>query len=162
MAGWAWTPIASRSPGRESCPRDAERANPSGLDFYDALVDRLLEAGIQPFPTLFHWDLPQALQDRGGWAQRDTVSAFLEYAATVVRRLGDRVEQWVTHNEPWCIATLGYEEGHHAPGHHDPAEALRVAHHLLLSHGRASAMIRSEVQDAELGHRGASTARLRL
>jgi beta-glucosidase len=123
----------------------------AGLDFYDALVDGLLEAGVQPFPTLYHWDLPQALQDRGGWAARDTVDAFAGYAEVVARRLGDRVRSWTTHNEPWCIATLGHEEGHHAPGHRDPAEALRVAHHVLLSHGRAVDVLRREVPGAEVG-----------
>jgi len=132
-------------------PTGTGAVNAAGLDFYDALVDDLLEAGIQPFPTLYHWDLPQALQDRGGWSERETAQAFVEYASAVTRRLGDRVRHWVTHNEPWCIATLGHEEGHHAPGHQDPAEALRVAHHLLLSHGWATAAIRAEVPGAEVG-----------
>jgi beta-glucosidase len=132
-------------------PTGRGAANVAGLDFYDALVDGLLEAGIEPFPTLYHWDLPQELQDRGGWGARDTAAAFVDYAAAVTRRLGDRVARWVTHNEPWCVATLGHEEGHHAPGHLDPAEALRVAHHLLLSHGWATAAIRREVPDAEVG-----------
>lgn len=125
--------------------------NRAGLDFYDALVDGLLEAGIQPFPTLYHWDLPQALQDRGGWASRDTARHFVAYTEAVTRRLGDRVGAWTTHNEPWCVATLGYEEGCHAPGHRDPAEALRVAHHLLLSHGWATEAIRREVPGAAVG-----------
>lgn len=123
----------------------------AGLDFYDGLVDCLLEAGIQPFPTLYHWDLPQVLQDDGGWANRSVAGAFVDYAGAVARRLGDRVKRWTTHNEPWCIATLGHEEGHHAPGHTDPAEGLRVAHHLLLSHGMAAAVIRDEVPGAEVG-----------
>ncbi|MFO7655093.1 MAG: GH1 family beta-glucosidase [Candidatus Krumholzibacteriia bacterium] len=122
-----------------------------GLDFYDALVDDLLGAGIEPFPTLYHWDLPQALQDRGGWASRDTAEAFVDYCVAVTRRLGDRVRHWTTHNEPWCVATLGHEEGQHAPGHRDPAEALRVAHHLLLSHGWAAGAIRRDVPAAEVG-----------
>jgi len=125
--------------------------NVAGLDFYDALVDGLLEAGIEPFPTLYHWDLPLPLQERGGWAERDTAKAFVEYASVVTRHLGDRVKQWVTHNEPWCITTLGHEEGHHAPGHRDSAEALRVAHHVLLSHGWATEAIRREVPKAEVG-----------
>ncbi len=132
-------------------PGGTGAVNPAGLDFYDALVDALLAAGIEPWPTLYHWDLPQALQDRGGWANRDTVAAFVDYAGAVIRRLGDRVRRWVTHNEPWCAATLGHEEGHHAPGHRDPAEALRVAHHLLLSHGFATTAIRREQPQAELG-----------
>lgn len=126
-------------------------ANLAGLDFYDRLVDLLLCADIQPFPTLYHWDLPQALQDEGGWSRREIVDDFVEYAALVVRRLGDRVRCWTTHNEPWCVATLGHEEGCHAPGHRDPAEALRVGHHLLLSHGRAVAAIRDLVPAAEVG-----------
>lgn len=125
--------------------------NGRGLGFYDALVDALLEAGITPFVTLNHWDLPQALDERGGWGARETVDAFVEYAAAVSARLGDRVRHWITHNEPWCIATLGHEQGHHAPGRRDPAEALRVAHHLLLSHGRAVPVLRRESQGAEVG-----------
>ena len=132
-------------------PEGRGARNEAGLDFYDSLVDGLLEAGIRPFPTLYHWDLPQALQDRGGWGERDTASAFAEYAAAVSRRLGDRIGHWATHNEPWCAATLGHEEGHHAPGHVDPAEALRAAHHLLLSHGWATQAIRREVPTAEVG-----------
>jgi beta-glucosidase len=125
--------------------------NPAGLDFYDALVDALLAAGITPFLTLNHWDLPQALQDRGGWAARETAFAFVELAAVVADRLGDRVHHWVTHNEPWCVATLGHEEGCHAPGHRSPAEALAAAHHLLLSHGWAAAEIRRRARSAEVG-----------
>ncbi len=132
-------------------PEGRGAPNEAGLDFYDALVDGLLEAGIAPFPTLYHWDLPQALQERGGWGERAIVDAFADYAAIVARRLGDRVRSWTTHNEPWCVATLGHEEGHHAPGHTDPAEALRVAHHLLLSHGRATAVLRDEAPGAEVG-----------
>lgn len=125
--------------------------NPAGLDFYDALVDALLEAGIKPFITLYHWDLPQALQDRGGWGERGTAEAFVEYTEAVSARLGDRVRYWATHNEPWCIATLGHEEGEHAPGHHDPEEALRVAHHVLLSHGLAVGVLRRNAPKAEIG-----------
>jgi beta-glucosidase len=132
-------------------PQGRGQVNAAGLDFYDALVDGLLEAGIQPCPTLYHWDLPQALQDEGGWANRDTVDAFAAYAAVVGQHLGDRVKHWVTHNEPWCIATLGHEEGHHAPGHKDPAEGLLVAHHVLLSHGRAVDVLRHHVPDAKAG-----------
>jgi beta-glucosidase len=125
--------------------------NQAGLDFYDALVDGLLAAGLEPFPTLYHWDLPQALGDAGGWAERDTARAFADYAAVVTARLGDRVRRWTTHNEPWCAAVLGYEEGHHAPGLCEPATGLRAAHHLLLSHGWATAAIRAEAPDAEVG-----------
>jgi beta-glucosidase len=125
--------------------------NPAGLDFYDALVDALLEAGIRPFVTLYHWDLPQALQDRGGWGERETAEAFVEYADAVTARLGDRVRDWMTHNEPWCVATLGHESGVHAPGHRDPAEALRAGHHLLLSHGWAAEVVRRNAPGAEVG-----------
>lgn len=132
-------------------PRGWGEPNRAGLDFYDALVDGLLDAGITPFPTLNHWDLPQALQDGGGWPNRKTVDAFLEYTGRVCERLGDRVDHWTTHNEPWCIATLGYEEGRHAPGHRNPEEALATAHHLLLSHGRSAAEIRRIVPGAKVG-----------
>ncbi len=132
-------------------PTGTGKPNKAGLDFYDALVDGLLEAGIEPFPTLYHWDLPQALQEQGGWSERDTAKAFADYARIVADRLGDRVRSWITHNEPWCAATLGHEEGHHAPGHLDPAEGLRAAHHLLLSHGWATAAIREESPEAEVG-----------
>lgn len=125
--------------------------NEPGLDFYDALVDALLEAGITPLVTLNHWDLPQALDERGGWGARDTAQAFVDYAAAVAARLGDRVKDWVTHNEPWCIATLGHADGHHAPGRRDPAEALRVSHHLLLSHGWAVPVLRRESPGARVG-----------
>lgn len=130
---------------------DGRTLNSSGLDFYDALVDALLEAGIQPFVTLYHWDLPQALQERGGWSVRDTAEAFVKYTAEVTKRLGDRVRFWATHNEPWCIANLGHEEGEHAPGHRNPGEALRVAHHVLLSHGWAAGAVRQNSPGAEVG-----------
>ena len=126
-------------------------SNSEGLDFYETFVDALLAAGIVPFITLNHWDMPYALLGDGGWASRDTVAAFVEYAAATTERLGDRVRHWATHNEPWCISTLGYEEGHHAPGHTSPAEALPAAHHLLLSHGLAVDVIRRNVRDAEAG-----------
>jgi beta-glucosidase len=132
-------------------PEGRRPANPAGLDFYDALVDALLATGITPFVTLNHWDLPQALQDEGGWGSRDTVSRFAEYADAVSWRIGDRVAHWCTHNEPWCIATLGHETGEHAPGHRDPEESLRVAHHLLLSHARALPALRANAKDAQCG-----------
>jgi beta-glucosidase len=132
-------------------PAGRGKVNAAGLDFYDGLVDALLEAGIRPFVTLYHWDLPQALQDRGGWRLRDTAAAFADYAAVVSRRLGDRVRHWATHNEPWCAATLGHETGEHAPGRRDPGEALRVAHHLLLSHGWAAEVLRQNAPEAAVG-----------
>ncbi len=124
---------------------------PSGLDTYDALVDGLLARGIVPFVTLNHWDLPRALQDRGGWSDRATVDAFVRYADLVSRRLGDRVRHWATHNEPWCIAHLGWETGAHAPGRREPRASLAVAHHLLLSHGRAVPVLRRNAPGAEVG-----------
>ncbi len=125
--------------------------NSAGLDFYSRLVDGLLERGIEPWPTLYHWDLPQALQDRGGWKHRDTVAAFAEYAAVLGRVLGDRVRNWTTHNEPWCSAFLGHREGVHAPGVQGWKSALQACHHILLSHGKATAALRAEVQDARVG-----------
>lgn len=125
--------------------------NTEGLDFYDALVDGLLSEGIEPFVTLNHWDLPQALQDRGGWPARETVKAFVEYAGAVTSRLGDRVRHWTTHNEPWCVATHGYEQGCHAPGRRSAEEGLAAAHHLLLSHGLAVDRMRQDLPEARLG-----------
>jgi len=132
-------------------PEGRGAVNAAGLDFYDSLVDTLLESGIDPFVTLYHWDLPQVLQEKGGWGARDTAKCFVEYTDAVTKRLGDRVRRWVTHNEPWCIAVLGHEEGVQAPGHTDPPEALRVAHHVMLSHGWAAEIIRRNAPDAEVG-----------
>lgn len=125
--------------------------NPKGLAFYERLVDGMLERGLQPWATLYHWDLPQFLQERGGWAERATVDAFLELADVVTRRLGDRVKHWITHNEPWCTAIIGNYEGWHAPGLTDFGTALQVCHHLLLSHGKAVPLIRANVPDAKVG-----------
>ena len=125
--------------------------NQKGLDFYSRLVDGMLERGLQPWATLYHWDLPQYLQDRGGWANRDTVDAFLEFADAMTHRLGDRVKHWITHNEPWCTAIIGNFEGWHAPGLTDFKTALQVAHHVLLSHGKAVPLIRAKVPDAKVG-----------
>ncbi len=132
-------------------PNGRGAINQRGLDFYDRLVDALLERKIRPLVTLYHWDLPQALQDQGGWGARSTAEAFVAYVDAVSMRLGDRVRHWVTHNEPWCIATLGHEQGEHAPGHKDPAEALRAAHHVLLSHGWAVPVLRRNAPGAEVG-----------
>jgi beta-glucosidase len=125
--------------------------NAAGLDFYSRLVDGMLERGLEPWATLYHWDLPQALQDRGGWASRDTVGAFVDYTHAVTRRLGDRVKHWITHNEPWCTAFLGHHEGCHAPGVQDLRTALQVCHHLLLSHGRAVPVVRANAAGAKVG-----------
>ena len=117
--------------------------NPAGLDFYDRLVDELVGKGIDPIVTLYHWDLPQTLEDRGGWASRETAEAFADYAAAVYARLGDRVRTWTTLNEPWCSAYLGYASGMHAPGRADPADAFAAVHHLNLAHGLATRTLRS-------------------
>lgn len=114
-----------------------------GLDFYRRLVDELLERGIKPAVTLYHWDLPQELEDAGGWPERDTAYRFAEYARLVGEALGDRVDNWITLNEPWCSAFLGYGSGVHAPGRTDPAASLRAAHHLNLAHGLGAAALRS-------------------
>ncbi|MFE2349314.1 GH1 family beta-glucosidase [Kitasatospora cineracea] len=114
-----------------------------GLDFYRALVDELLAAGITPLATLYHWDLPQHLEDAGGWTVRETAERFGEYASLVAGALGDRVRHWTTLNEPWCSAFLGYGSGVHAPGRTDPGAALRAAHHLNLAHGRGVAALRA-------------------
>ncbi|MCS7240841.1 MAG: family 1 glycosylhydrolase, partial [Candidatus Bipolaricaulota bacterium] len=126
-------------------------ANPKGLDFYERLVDALLAAGIEPFVTLYHWDLPQALQDRGGWANRDVAYYFADYAAVLVRRLGDRVTWWATHNEPWVVAWLGHAWGQHAPGLRNMKVAMQVAHHLLLSHGLAVDVLRDGSAKTQVG-----------
>lgn len=132
-------------------PEGRGAPNAKGLDFYSRLLDGLLERGLEPWPTLYHWDLPQGLEDRGGWRARDTVSAFADYADAVAMRLGDRVKNWITQNEPWCTAIHGHLEGVHAPGHRDLATALQVSHHVLLSHGRAVEAIRSRAAGARVG-----------
>ena len=132
-------------------PTGRGEPNTAGLDFYDRLVDALLDARIAPWITLYHWDLPQALQDEGGWLNRSTVDAFVELADVVSERLGDRVQHWITHNEPWCVSVLGHAQGHQAPGRTNWHEALVVSHHLLLSHGRAVPVIRGNSPCAKVG-----------
>jgi beta-glucosidase len=132
-------------------PEERGRVNQPGLDFYDRLVNGLLEAGIEPFVTLYHWDLPQALQDQGGWPARATAEAFVEYADLASRILGDRVTYWMTLNEPYVSAFVGYLEGRHAPDHSDLDEALAAAHHLLLAHSWAVPVIRRNSPDAQVG-----------
>jgi beta-glucosidase len=124
-------------------PHGGTQPNRAGLDFYDRLVDGLLERGIRPLMTLYHWDLPQDLQDRGGWLDRDTADRFAVLADVVGRALGDRVSTVTTLNEPFCSAFLGYSSGVHAPGLTDNGSALRAAHHLNLAHGRAVAALRA-------------------
>jgi beta-glucosidase len=132
-------------------PDGGTTLNERGLAFYDRLVDALLERNITPVVTLFHWDLPQALQDRGGWVNRDTVEAYTQYARTCFERLGDRVPIWITQNEPWVVAILGYLRGIHAPGHTNLQEMLDVSHHLLLSHGSAVQAYRSSGRTGQIG-----------
>ncbi|MDP9036519.1 MAG: GH1 family beta-glucosidase [Myxococcota bacterium] len=133
-------------------PTGRGRVNGPGIDFYSHLVDGLLEHGIVPYATLFHWDLPQALQDQGGgWANRDTTEAFAEYTDVVTRRLGDRVKHWITQNEPWCSSMVSHQKGIHAPGIRDWRVALTAAHHILLSHGLAVPIIRKNSPGAEVG-----------
>ena len=117
--------------------------NPAGIGFYDRLVDGLLAAGITPYVTLYHWDLPQVLQDRGGWASRETALRLADYAGVVAGALGDRVTDWVTINEPSCVAWLGYLEGRQAPGHTDLTEAVLASYNVLLGHGLAAAAVRA-------------------
>ncbi|WP_165066676.1 GH1 family beta-glucosidase [Marisediminicola senii] len=130
---------------------DGGPVNAQGLSFYSRLVDQLLENGIKPWLTLYHWDLPQALEQTGGWANRDTAYRFAEYAASVHDVLGDRVDAWTTLNEPWCSAFVGYISGEHAPGVQDPATGLAAAHHLLLGHGLTVGELRRRDPALELG-----------
>ncbi|MET0526047.1 MAG: GH1 family beta-glucosidase [Nocardioides sp.] len=122
-------------------PEGVGRAESRGLDYYDRLVDAALARGVSPTATLYHWDLPQALEDRGGWPVRDTAEAFADYAMVVHDLLGDRVKVWATHNEPWCAAYLGYSAGVHAPGRKEGGAGHRAAHHLNLGHGLAAARL---------------------
>ncbi|WP_439380659.1 GH1 family beta-glucosidase [Amycolatopsis lexingtonensis] len=130
---------------------DGGEPNAAGLAFYDRLVDCLLEAGVQPWATLYHWDLPQALEEKGGWTSRDTAYRFAEYAESIVERLGDRVASWSTLNEPWCAAMLGYAGGIHAPGRTDHPAAVAATHHLLLGHGLAMDVIRRHAPGVPAG-----------
>lgn len=125
--------------------------NEKGLAFYRRLVEGMTERGIEPWLTLYHWDLPQALQDRGGWASRDTTAAFARYAGIVADAVGDLVGHWITQNEPWVAAYLGHLYGVHAPGHRDWAKALAAAHHILLSHGMAVTVLRERLGVARIG-----------
>jgi beta-glucosidase len=132
-------------------PEGAGGVNQAGLDFYDRLVDALVESNIQPFATLYHWDLPQSLEDAGGWPARATVDAFVGYAGAVTARLGDRVGWWTTVNEPRVAAKLGYRTGEHAPGRQDLSDSLAAAHHLLLAHGLTVPVIRANAPGAHVG-----------
>jgi beta-glucosidase len=132
-------------------PEGRGAANEAGLAFYDRLIDALLERGIRPCPTLYHWDLPQALEDEGGWLARATTDRFAEYAALCFDRFGDRVDTWFTINEPWVASTLGYRLGIHAPGHRNLGEAVRASHHLLLAHGQAVEAFRVSGKGGRIG-----------
>ena len=132
-------------------PTGKGSVNPKGLDFYSRLVDELLANGIMPFPTLYHWDLPQALQDRGGWAERDTAKYFADYAATMVECLGDRVKRWCIFNEPEVFVSAGYLSGDHAPGIHDASIAMRASHIVNLAQGLAVRAMRATGEAQEIG-----------
>ncbi len=124
-------------------PTGRGAVNAKGLDYYNRVIDALLEAGISPAVTLYHWDLPQALQDAGGWPNRDSASWFAEFAAIAGDAFGDRVGKWITLNEPWVVSTVGYRDGRHAPGIRDAAQAVAANHHLLLAHGQALRALRA-------------------
>ena len=132
-------------------PEGRGQVNQQGLGFYDRLMDQLLAAGIQPMATLNHWDFPQALQESGGWINRDSTDWFADYARIMFDRLGDRVAYWATHNEPWVVAFLGFSKGEFAPGIHDASSSYQVAHHLLLSHGKAVAAFRDGGYKGQIG-----------
>jgi beta-glucosidase len=131
-------------------PQGRGAVNRPGLDFYERLTDGLLARGITPVATLYHWDLPQVLEDEGGWRVRSTAEAFADYAGVVAGALGDRIDTWTTLNEPWCAAFLGYGAGVHAPGATDPLAALQAAHHLNLAHGLGAQAVRAAVPDARI------------
>lgn len=132
-------------------PNGIGAVNEKGIDFYDRLVDALLEENIEPNATLYHWDLPQALQDKGGWGNRDIVGQFADYAALMGKRLGDRIKYWATLNEPWVIAFMGHRSGEHAPGFKDEALSIQVSHHLLVAHGAGIDALRATVRDVKAG-----------
>lgn len=132
-------------------PQGVGLLNTKGTDFYSKLIDELLDNGIEPFITLYHWDLPQVLQDKGGWANRDTTKYFADYAYNMFKLYGDRVKYWITHNEPWCTSFLGNAQGVHAPGIKDYETALQVSHNVLLSHGLALKAFRDMSLDGQVG-----------
>lgn len=138
----AWTRIL---------PQGYGMVNPAGLDFYDRLVDHLLGAGIAPMITLYHWDLPQALQEQGGWNNRNICDWFVHYASVMFERLGDRVQRWATFNEPWCTAFLGYGTGQFAPGICDISQTYQAVHHQLLAHGKAVQAFKALGVKGEIG-----------
>lgn len=132
-------------------PEGVGNVNEQGLDFYDRLVDSLLDANINPYITLYHWDLPQALQDKGGWENPQCIEWYSNYVDLMTRTLGDRIGEWTTFNEPFVVSMVGNLFGTHAPGKQDPIAAYTVAHHLMLSHGAAVPIIRNNVENAKVG-----------
>jgi len=133
-------------------PQGTGQVNQKGLDFYSRLVDGLLEKGIQPIPTFFHYDLPQAIQDKGGWTRRETAQEFGDYVGVVANKLNDRAKTWITHNEPWVTAFVGHMTGEHAPGRRNPFATLSAVHTLLLSHGYAMEALRANTSaDSQVG-----------
>ena len=132
-------------------PQGSGRINQKGLSFYDSLVDGLLEAGIEPFVTLYHWDLPQALQEKGGWANRDMIEKFRDYSVAVANHLGDRVKHWIIFNEPFVFVILGYFGGQHAPGVKDPKTALAAGHHAILATAAAVKALRESGKAKQIG-----------
>lgn len=132
-------------------PSGVGAVSEKGIDFYDRLVDALLEANLEPYATLYHWDLPQALQDRGGWGSRDSIGQFADYAALMGKRLGDRIKSWATLNEPWVIAFMGNRSGEHAPGLKDEKLSLQIAHNLLVAHGAGVDALRATAPNVQAG-----------
>lgn len=133
-------------------PKGAGEVNEKGLEFYHKFVDKLLENGIEPMCTLYHWDLPQALQDKGGWNNRDTIDAFVNYAEVMFKEFNGKIKYWITLNEPWCISYLSHYIGLHAPGYKDLQLATNVAHHLLVAHGKAVQKFRELNIEGEIGY----------
>ena len=132
-------------------PTGAGEPNPLGLDFYSRLVDQLLQAGIRPLLTMNHWDMPQALEEKGGWVNRDTTDRFVAYAEILLKKLGDRVDLWATHNEPFVVAFMGYAQGIFPPGLSDYSKAFQAGHHLLLSHGKTVRLFRQGAYQGQIG-----------
>ncbi|WP_208586789.1 GH1 family beta-glucosidase [Gracilibacillus suaedae] len=132
-------------------PNGTGEVNQEGLDYYHRLVDKLLENGIEPMCTLYHWDLPQALQDNGGWGNRDTIDAFVDYAELMFKEFSGKIKKWLTLNEPWCISFLSNFIGVHAPGHQDLQLATQISHHLLVAHGKTVQKFRELGNDGEIG-----------
>jgi beta-glucosidase len=133
-------------------PNGTGKINQKGLDYYHRLVDKLIENGIEPMCTLYHWDLPQSLQDRGGWEKRETIEAFVQYAETIYKALNGKVKYWITINEPWCVSFLSNYYGVHAPGNRDLQVAVDISHHLLLAHGKAVKRFRELEIGGKIGY----------